>query len=517
MNQQNIVLLVDDRPENLVALTTILKSDNRLLVSATSGNEALGLALKYGNDISVIVLDVMMPGMDGFEMAQILGSHSGTKRIPIIFLSAMSPDSQKISEGYKTGAIDFLSKPIDPIIIESKVKLFCDLKSYEINQAYLMKKLETTHEKLKEIDRLKSAFLATASHELRTPLAIIQEFVALVHDEITGPINDDQRDCLLSAQNNCIRLGDLVNDLLDLQKIQSGKLKLNFVSTDVNELFSGCVREMNQLVKRKGQKIVMQCQESLPPICGDKHALTQVLVNLLGNASKFSPEGTEILVDAKMQGPLVIIKIIDHGPGIAEADQEKIFRSFTQVGRQDSMGNQGTGLGLSIAKKIVALHAGQLQVKSTLGHGATFFFCLSPMKPALELQFFINDRMSSTPVDTPDQALVLMKQSNPGPANAADLENLRNGLEQVLRGNDDEVFVAESVSVVGALAPVPNDQVDHFLRRVSEGMQGPSGSNNGLSSENISWHVRTLSADSPEGWIFDFDEIEFKIFCTPGV
>ena len=280
------VLIVDDKPENLLAFEALLDDPDLDLVMATSGYEALAKVLEH--DFAVILLDVQMPEMDGFEVAELIRGYEKTKRIPIIFITALSKESSHVFKGYRSGAVDFLFKPIEPEILKSKVRVFCDLKRYSDMQQKMVQKMRTANVRLRELNKMKMEFLSTASHELRTPLTIIRDYVDLVLEEIPGPLNEMQKECMGSALNNCDRLGDLINDLLDMQRLTSGRFKLTRRRIRTTDLLEQCHRDMMQRCRSRNQTFDLCMDDDLPDTYADWNSMIQVMLNLVGNANKFT-------------------------------------------------------------------------------------------------------------------------------------------------------------------------------------------------------------------------------------
>ncbi len=183
-NQKLSILIVDDREENLASMVQLLAREDLEILTAQSGNEALGLMLE--NDLALVLLDVQMPGMDGFEVAQLMRHNVRTRRIPIIFVTAINKERRHIFTGFEAGAVDYMFKPVDPFIIRSKVQVFLEIKRNELEREQLVADLNMANRQLKEISERKSDFLSAASHELRTPLTIIKEYCGLVRDGVVG-------------------------------------------------------------------------------------------------------------------------------------------------------------------------------------------------------------------------------------------------------------------------------------------------------------------------------------------
>lgn len=235
-------------------------------------------------------------------------------------------------------------------------------------------------DRLRESDRLKSEFVSTVSHEMRTPLAVIREFSSLLHDGVAGPVNGDQTEFLDTVLRNCDRLTGLVGDLLELAQMKSGKYRMDRQQIDLTPVLERAVQDLEALAATKKQILRLDVRGPLPDVLCDPDRVTQVLVNLVGNAHKFTHEKGEITIHAERQGTSVAIAVQDTGVGIAEEHQAQIFGAFVQVGREEGPGPMGTGLGLNVARQIVEFHGGRLTVESCPGEGSTFTFTL----PALD-------------------------------------------------------------------------------------------------------------------------------------
>jgi PAS domain S-box-containing protein len=537
------VLLVDDRPENLLALSAILEPLDCNLVQAHSGLEALKFLLKQ--EFALILLDVQMPGMDGFETASLIKEREKTRGVPIIFVTALSKEHQYVFKGYSAGAVDYISKPFDADILRSKVAVFVELwrKTQQVRQQdeqlkraelrelenqlerrrieeiaasearlarfkatldatldsvfifdpdtlhYLYanqgalkhlgydedeilsiravdvkpemtekkfrsllaplrsgKKpaltLETHHrrkdgtlvpvevflqfiardgepgqfvsiardiserkraqelllaakieaeaqrERAEAASSAKSEFIAGVSHELRTPLNAISGFSKLLLDPRVGPLNEDQKSYVGDVVQSAEHLLQLINDILDLAKIEAGKMTLDSGAFALNDLLEGSLSIVRDNAFARGllmkTEIAPEIVE-LPPIVGDGRKIRQVMYNLLSNAEKFTPEG-EIAVGARLclEKKEIVVWVRDTGIGIDPQQQEQIFSAFEQADSSYTRTQQGTGLGLTISRRMIELHGGKLWLESEVGCGSTFFFSL-PLAPSHNL------------------------------------------------------------------------------------------------------------------------------------
>jgi len=532
------ILLVDDRPENLLALEAILEPLNKTLIKAHSGDEALRKLLLH--DFAVILLDVQMPGINGFETARLIKSRERTKYIPIIFLTAISKDEAYVFQGYSVGAVDYLAKPFQPDILRSKVSVFVDLylkqkqlseqqlllRASEVRELELKHKLEITESEARfseivasamdaivvfdtdgrislfntaaermfglpaddaighdvrklmpeplrqdSLDRVcraseaaqrggdtetpeehilslsglrasgeefpieatascldvrgmrtytlilrdiserkraeaalkaqaesleramadlkglndeladrqaeleramaaRSRFYASMSHELRTPINAVLGYSTLLLENIYGPLNDKQAEGITRTHKAAKHLLELVNDVLDLSKIEAGKIDLRLQPVYFPSLIEDLFVTVRPLADQYGSELTLEHDGEPVKVVSDPRRLRQILLNLLSNAIKFG-KGKPIHVSARPRDDGgIVIEVTDQGEGIAPADQAKIFDEFVQLGKTQL--TEGTGLGLPISRRLAEMLRGELEVTSEVGKGSTF-------------------------------------------------------------------------------------------------------------------------------------------------
>lgn len=376
------VLIVDDRPENLLTLEGILENEDLNIIKANSGNEALGIMLEQ--NISLVLMDVQMPGMDGFEVAEIMRSSERTKFIPIIFITAISKQRQHIFKGYESGAVDYLYKPLDLEILKSKINAFIDFFQHKNALEDTTRKLSRTIAELndakkiaEEATTIKSAFLATMSHEIRTPLngIIGMAELGLMDDEI----NAMQRERLLDIKTSGESLLEIINEILDISKIEADKLELEEIEFSIRDLIQKVVNLLSVKIFQEKLEFVCEIDPNLPDVLiGDPLRIRQVLINLLSNAVKFTEEGT-ISIVVKMKEHIeeqisLEFSVNDTGIGIEDKKQNQLFESYTQAEKSTTRTHGGTGLGLNISQRLVQLMGGKISVESVLGEGSRFFF-----------------------------------------------------------------------------------------------------------------------------------------------
>jgi signal transduction histidine kinase len=395
------ILLVDDRRENLLALEAILEPLGQTLVRASTGPEALKQVLVL--DPAVILLDVQMPGMNGFEVAEIIKSRERSRTIPIIFLSAISKEDAYVFKGYSMGAVDYVFKPFNPDVLRSKVAVFVDLyvkqrelgRQGELLRESQKRELELEHRtslleaearsaaKLSQMnDELhrrqvaleqamgaRNRFYASMSHELRTPINAVIGYSTIMLDNIYGPLNVKQKEGLQRSLKAARHLLELVNDVLDLSKIEAGKIELTLQPVMFPSLIEDLFVTVRPLADEYGSTLSLDTEGARFNIVSDPRRVRQILLNLLSNAIKFG-EGKPIRVLCKQcENKSAEIQVIDQGVGIAQDDIARIFEEFVQVSESKQ---PGTGLGLPISRRLAQLLDGTLTVCSKPGEGSAF-------------------------------------------------------------------------------------------------------------------------------------------------
>jgi len=354
------VLMVDDRPENLLALEGVLKPLGARLVKARSGEEALMHLLR--ETFAVILLDVQMPRLDGLQTAELIKQRDQTRHIPIIFITALSREAAWVFKGYAHGAVDYLLKPVDPEILRAKVRVFCDL--FVRGERIRRQALE---------NEVKDVFLASVVHELRTPLAAAKAQTQLaLHQLSEGGGEPSTARALRVISRQIDRLVRLVGDLLDVNRLDTSQLELNPTEFDVSALLEEIRARMESLGEHHAIRIVAPAGIKF---FGDRDRIDQAITNLVSNAVRYSPDGGDIEVKMEETSDGVHVAVTDHGLGIPKEQQEHIFERFA---RAHGTSYGGLGLGLAITKGIVEQHGGSIWVESAgvRGKGSTFHLLL---------------------------------------------------------------------------------------------------------------------------------------------
>jgi signal transduction histidine kinase len=357
MTKKFTILLVDDRMENLLSLEQMLIAENRAFIQATSGNEALKQVLK-NEDIGLIMLDVQMPDMDGFEVARLLKANPKTKDISIIFVTAINKDESYVLRGFEKGGVDYLSKPLDINVTRAKVDVFERLYFYQRELRQALRDKEQVNGQLER-------FMHVVAHDLKSPLSGITGLLLLMKEEEeikNSPFLLEYTDMAVDATS---RLADMITAILDYSR--EHQFNPHEEDVDVNELLKELLR---MLFLPPHVEILIG--DGFPTIHTSKQKLLQVFQNLITNAIKYNDkERAEIVIGATENEDFYDFYVKDNGPGIEEKDNERIFRLFEKVDNGDA---KGTGVGLNILKLLVETQGGKVWVESTPGKGSCFYF-----------------------------------------------------------------------------------------------------------------------------------------------
>lgn len=365
-----MILIVDDKVENLIALSKVLQSHGFENEKAHSGEEALKKALRKRYDL--IILDVQMPDIDGFEVAEALSGSSRTSDIPIIFLSAVNVSKEFITKGYASGGRDYLVKPIDTDILILKIQTFIKLSQTQLS-------LQQEIEQRRLAESRKDEFIGIASHELNTPLTSIKGYLQLARVSLEQQRIPQTKLFLERSEKQVNRLNMLVTELLDTTRIESGKLKFHYQYFDFEPFLRGAVDNFREVYPDKHIVIRGDGLETVR-VLGDENRLEQVVLNYLSNAIKYAPGSDEVEVDVSLpEEGLIQVDVTDHGIGIPVERQPHLFEKFYRVD-EEARHFQGLGMGLYICAEIISRHQGEYGMTSEPGKGSTFYFRI-PLVP----------------------------------------------------------------------------------------------------------------------------------------
>lgn len=362
-NDKVNVFLVDDTPENLGLLSGILRAAGYTVRMADSGRRALAMIESLLPEL--VMLDITMPEMDGFEVCRELKSKPSTSGIPVIFISALSDPLDKV-KAFKTGGVDYVTKPFDADEVLARVET-------QIRLDRLRREMEAKNRELARLDELKNRFVGIAAHDLRTPLTALIGYSEVILEP--GPADQARdHDMVKRIQRAAFFMLRLVNDLLDLSAIEAGSIRLDLAPTDLREILRSSVELHGTLAAPK--RIAVELQDDAGPLLArvDEVKLEQVLGNLVGNAIKFSAPGTRVRVSLRRDGDWARFAVEDQGPGVPAHELERMFEPFQTTSVKSTAGEKSTGLGLAIVKKIVVAHGGEVRAESVVGRGTTFHF-----------------------------------------------------------------------------------------------------------------------------------------------
>jgi Signal transduction histidine kinase len=368
------ILVVDDRKENIIAMSELISNNEIDIFSAENAEEALNHILEH--DFALALLDVQMPGTSGFELARLIRGVHRTRNLPVIFVTAEQRDQSIIFEGYETGAVDLMFKPLDPYIVRSKVQAFVQLDQQANLLRTQMKEVDRLRKHAEDANLAKSQFLANMSHEIRTPLASVLGFSDVLSQQVLA--EEDKEECLSAIRRNGELLLRLIDDILDLSKIEAQQLQLLNVEFSLDELLNDTWRALNLRCEQKG--ITLEIEKNYPlggRFFSDPIRIKQILLNIIGNAVKFTEKGSvRVEVNAKSGGrglTELTVNVHDSGIGISKDEEKNLFQPFSQADISTRRRFGGTGLGLVISRHLAQVLKGDLiLLQSTPGVGSVF-------------------------------------------------------------------------------------------------------------------------------------------------
>ncbi|MBI5691707.1 MAG: hybrid sensor histidine kinase/response regulator [Verrucomicrobia bacterium] len=366
------VLVVDDDRLNLRILAGILQSQGYVLADAATGEQALELLDSFKPDL--VLLDVMMPGIDGFETCRRLKARLGDQAPPVIFITARR-EVDDVVEGLGAGAVDYLPKPFKAKEVQARIRA-------HLQNRLLVEQQQQLVDQLSRANAAKNRFLGMAAHDLRNPLASVRGLAEFLQDGALGPVTPEQSEVVRTILEASQSMLSLVNDLLDVATIESGVLKLNLGPCDLARLAGECVAMVNIEADKKRTRVELEVSGDAVELRLDAAKIRQVIDNLLSNAVKFSPPGSNIraLVKCDEAAGTGSFAVRDQGPGIPEGERDKLFKDFSRLSNRPTAGEKSTGLGLAICRKIVDAHHGMISAENLPSGGCEFRFFV-PSQP----------------------------------------------------------------------------------------------------------------------------------------
>lgn len=356
------VLVVDDTAANLEMLGAMLRVKNIQILASLTGKQALTIAEAKKPDI--ILLDIQMPEMDGYEVCTALKANPITRDIPVIFLTAKS-ETTDIIKGFDLGAVDYITKPFKPPELFARLQTHFELKM-------LQDRMVEQNRQLVELNKLKNEFLGVAVHDLKNPLAGISGIAEFLRTspEIDRDTTDQCLDTIIAQSN---KMFAIIKNLLNINALERGKIQLTIQVLNISALVQATVESYGLRAEGKSLTITIYSDDSVFALA-DEIATIQILDNLVSNAIKFSPQGKriDITIFEEPETRMARVEVKDEGPGISDVEQKQLFQSFSKLSAQPTAGESSTGLGLSIVKRMVEEMNGKVWCESSPGHGATF-------------------------------------------------------------------------------------------------------------------------------------------------
>jgi signal transduction histidine kinase len=473
------ILVVDDEKEIRGFLNRALTRMGGFQVElAESGEEALQKIEKESFDL--ILTDLKMPKMDGLQLISEIAK-SKPETLTMMMTGHGTIDSAL--EAMKRGASDYLMKPLNLDELIVRIRKVLEEKQRFVRLRDFADQLEKANQELRRIDGMKSEFVSVASHELRTPLAAIKNAVQLVLKGTAGKINENQEKFLSMAERNINRLTNILNDLLNLSRIESGKIELKFENIELKGIIELTASSLRPHAEAKSIKIELEIDEQLPEVYGDPEKIEQILTNLIGNAIKFTPEGGRILITAKPlahdgkggHGDRIAVSVKDTGIGIPPEHLDAIFEKFHQVESSLQRSVSGTGLGLAITKGLVEAHQGKIWVESEVGKGSTFTFTLyisEGERRDLHFRFVMDKEFQRAEENNVPLTLFMIEVLDErGEVTSALLDHLEEEIKQCLCRKADILLRREKEKILAALCEADLKGAQVIRRRIEEGIQ----------------------------------------------
>ena len=366
------VIVVDDTPANLQLLTGMLKERGYKVRPVPSGKLALQAAKNDPPDL--ILLDIMMPEMDGYEVCQRLKADEKLREISVIFISALNETMDKV-KAFGVGGVDYVTKPFQFEEVAARVSTHLELQRQR-------RKLKENYEQLRRLEELRDNLVHMVVHDLRNPLTGISGFLDLTLALEKETLTEEGLDYLQTAKRSTKAVIDMVSAVLDVSKMEAGEMKLHLVECDLVRIAADLMSGMESL--KEAREMILDAPAAPVTVVADKDLILRVIQNLLGNALKFTPSDGWIRLGIEPDENRVYVRVRDNGPGIPMEYRERIFEKFGQVEARANRQKHSTGLGLTFCKLAVEAHGGSVGVESEVDKGSTFWFVLPKDGPARE-------------------------------------------------------------------------------------------------------------------------------------
>lgn len=367
-NSPSSILVVDDTPANLEILTQMLKEKGHRPRPVPSGSLAIRAAEYEPPDL--ILLDINMPDMDGFETCRRFKASEALKEIPVMFISARSETFDKI-QAFRAGGVDYITKPFDIDEVSARIETHLKIRR-------LQTELEDQYSELKQLEEMRDGLVHMVVHDMRSPLSVIKMALHIVRSRVEDSLDDESIEDLRAAAECSDTLMAMINNLLDVSRLEAGVVDVGEGVFTVDGVINRVIEQFRLLLQDRDVSI--DISPSLPACKGDVQMIERVVANLLGNALKFTQAGQEVSIRASLDQDFVVVTVADEGPGIPKEFHKKIFEKFGQAS-QSHVRQVSTGLGLAFCKLAIEAHGGRIEVESELGQGSRFWFSL-PVDPS---------------------------------------------------------------------------------------------------------------------------------------
>ena len=372
------ILIVDDNSENLTVLSSLLSKEYDVSV-AKSGERALEI-LQSGRLFDLILLDIIMPEMDGFKLCSLIKADERFKDIPIIFISALTEIESKV-KGFQMGGVDYITKPFQKEEVLARVKTHLTIRELTSELIEKNKRLEETNKKLMELERLRENLTNMIIHDMRSPLTAIMSMFELLKMELEGKTEPQVMHYIGSGINSAKSLIEMINSLLDISRLEEGKMPLEISRNRIGEIVDDVMKSLEPLIIGSKYEVRVEKNglENVVVNC-DREIIKRVILNLVTNSLKHSMSKSPIKVTVSLEDGFVVVSVIDDGIGIPKDYHQKIFEKFGQVEMRERRQKYSTGLGLTFCKLAIEAHNGRIGLESEVGKGSRFFFMLPVSK-----------------------------------------------------------------------------------------------------------------------------------------